>query len=110
MSKELTKKEVRENFGSHAAYLTKYWENESRAKTSKEKLEGLAFSLLAALDGSCGAIPSFMVIPMPHKDDKKYCIQHGENYYPESKINPLKGCDIAGSLHEIFHNELEKIG
>ncbi len=48
------------------------------------RLEGLAFSILVALDGEAAAIPAFIVAPYPHPDDKHYHVENGENYYPEN--------------------------
>lgn len=98
-----TEDEVRDKFLQHVAVMTRYWERESRVTTAREKLEGLAFSILAALDGSSAAIPGFVVAPAPHKDDRAFHIGEGENYYPKA---PKVECDIAGGLHELIHKVL----
>ena len=101
MSKEFTKQEVREKFLKHIGGLVKYWENQST--TSKDKLEGLSFSILAAIDGSAMALPSFILAPCPHPDDKKFHIDEESNYYAENHNSDIK-CDIAGGLHELVHS------
>lgn len=103
MSREKTVEEVRSDFLNHIKIMISCWDNLSN-KTTKEKLEGLAFSILVALDGEAGILPAFIVAPFPHPDDKQFNIDENENYYPENddaKIN----CDIAGSLHEYFAKE-----
>lgn len=96
MSREYTEEEMQREFVEHIHALIDYWENEDRAPTTKEKLEGLAFSILTAIDGEAMAVPGYKLIPITSEEDKQYYISQGENYYPEDT-------DIAGSLHEIFH-------
>lgn len=88
--------EVRTRFLDHVRGIVTYWENEARAPTTREKLEGVAFSILVALDGGSMGVPKFKVIPDPHPSDRQYHIDEGENYFPDD-------CDIAGGLHEEFH-------
>lgn len=95
-----TEDEIRQKFLEHVAMLTHYWFAETRATRVEDKLTGLAFSLMAMLDGSSTDIPGFKVIPDPHPDDEAYQRKRGENWYPDD-------VDIAGSLHEMisrFHH------
>jgi hypothetical protein len=96
-SRAYTEEEIREALLKKIWMYIDYWYKESRVSDTREKLEGLAFSLLAMLDGSNADIPGFKIIPSPHKDDKKYHIHLGENYYPDN-------VDIGGFLHELFHS------
>ena len=96
MSREYTLEEMQEQFIGHIHALIDYWENESRASTTKEKLEGLAFSILTAIDGESLAVPGYQLIPVTSEENKEYYISQGENYYPEDT-------DIAGYLHEKFY-------
>ncbi len=89
-----TEEEVRAKVLDHVAAMTRYWENESRAPTTREKLEGLAHSMLVMLDGGAMGVPKFTVTPDPHPSDRQFHIDEGANYFPE------KDCDIAGPLHE----------
>ena len=61
----------------------------------ERRLNGLAFSILVILDGE-SMIPGFKVIPDPHSDDKQYCIDNNEDWYPDD-------VDISGCLHEQLH-------
>lgn len=101
MTREYTKEKVTENFLQNIKGLCRYW-SEMEAQTDIEKLEGLAFSILSCIDGCSGAMPAFILAPLPHEDDKKYSEMEADGfYYPqnhESKVN----CDIAGGLHELF--------
>jgi len=77
------------------AYID-YWAIEPK-KTCREKLEGLAFSILLIIDGE-SALPAFSLTPIPHPGDRQYCIDNGERWWPS-------GIDIAGGLHEDFVKE-----
>jgi len=100
MSREYTTDEVRDKLIKHIIHLVDYWDGIEK-ETSKEKLEGLAFSILSMLDGS-GELPAFIVAPCPHMDDKEYHQENGENWYAENHNSDVKG-DIGGYLHECLH-------
>lgn len=91
----LTADECRDRFIEHVWSLVRYCESETRHPDVREKLELLAFSILAAIDGA-GNIPAFDLIPSPHVSDAEFHRSRGENWWPE-------GVDIAGALHELFH-------
>lgn len=80
----------------HIHGLIRYWEREGRAPDVKDKLEGLAFSILSALDGSSSVLPAFDLVPCPHPTDKDYLRDEGENWFPS-------GTPLPGALHEYFH-------
>jgi hypothetical protein len=92
-----TTEEVRERFLRYIWETVEYWEE--YGTDTREKLEGLAFSILATLDGSTLAFPPFIVAPFPHPDDKQCHRDAGERWFPETRAVPT---DIAGSLHELF--------
>jgi hypothetical protein len=75
-------------------------------KQMRRRLEGLAHSILVALDGNAMALPGFVVAPMPHPSDRDYCIENGENFYPEA---PDVSCDIAGELHTRMYSYIARI-
>ena len=102
MARELTENEVRDRLLKQIWATVEYWEKESRATETRDKLSGLAFSILAMLDGSNINIPAFVVAPRPHQDDKDYNKERGENWFPENHKAKI-ACDIGGSLHEYFH-------
>lgn len=78
MSKYLTKDEAREILLTQIWEDIAYWENVD-GKSCREKLQGLAFSILATLDGCTVGVPQFAVIPMDGTEN------------------------ISGSLHEVFY-------
>lgn len=103
MSREYKTEEIREQFLDHIRGMVNYWDNVSK-ETTKEKLSGLAFSILVALDGEAGDLPGFIVAPLPNPNDKQYLINEDEDYYPENHEleDKIKG-DISGCLHEMFY-------
>lgn len=101
--------EAREIFLKRVWQLIEYWDTEEYSQ--RYKLEALAFSILAELDGeSDGSIPGFAVIPMPHMEDKEYNRIRGNNWFPSYDFGGLEPCDIGGSLHELFHEVGRKKG
>jgi len=95
-SREYTEEEVRKMFLNHIRGLAAYWDS-VEGRTSREKLDGLAFSILVMLDGG-SALPGFDVSPSPHPSDKEFHIDEGTNYFPSDGE-----CQIAGCLHEEYH-------
>jgi len=96
--REYTPEEVRTMFLDYIRGLVKYWAREDRVPDVKEKLEGLAFSILVTLDGESGGLPCFDVVPCPHESDKEYHRDNGENWFPS-------GVPLPGALHEYLHQK-----
>lgn len=98
----MTTDECREAFLQHIAATVQTWANDPRTPSVQGKLDGLAFSILAALDGSSAGLPAFIVAPQPHPDDKEFNRSEGMNWWPENHESKVKA-DLAGSLHEHWH-------
>lgn len=107
---EFTKGEIREQFIGHIRAMVDYWEKEPRNPTAREKLEGLAFSILVAIDGSAMALPGWILAPCPHPSDKKYHQDKGECWYPDNEVaeKVVKG-DIAGGLHDNLFKDWRRV-
>ena len=101
LPKEKKMEEVREDFLNHVRDMVEYW-GDAPNKTEKEKLNGLAFSIMAALDGCSVDIPGFIVAPLPHETAKQHHIENGKDYYPENH-NSAVNCDISGELHDHYY-------
>jgi len=101
--RELTGDEVRDIFLDRVWEMVDYWNEESRVTNPRDKLSGLAFSILAMLDGSNIGIPAFRICPDPHPDDKEYRREQGENWFPDNADVELKGEITTLPLHEFFH-------
>jgi hypothetical protein len=92
VSRPLTEEEVRQRFLDNVRALVQHWERNPKVE---DRCSGVAFSILALLDG-CSGFPACKVIPSPHESDKEFNESNGDNWFPE-------GVDIAGSLHEEFY-------
>jgi len=102
---EYTIEEQRQILLEHVWMLVNYWDKESRAKEPREKLEGLAFSLLSALDGCSAGLPGFALVPSTHHSDKEFHKKNGDPWFPH--YGPVEG-DIGGFLHELFQKARPK--
>ncbi|OMC74240.1 hypothetical protein BK125_20790 [Paenibacillus odorifer] len=101
MSREKVQDEITAEVIEYIRELISYWE--STDKSSLDKLNSLAFSILVALDGEADRIPSFIVAPLPHPDDKKFSVEKEVNYYPENhEVEEYIKGNIGGTLHEMF--------
>ncbi len=102
--REFTSDEVRDKVLQHVASMSEYWATvklEPERDTVQQRLDGLAFSILAMLDGASVDVPAFVVSSCPHETDKDYCQDKGENWFPQ--FPDVEVCDIAGGLHELYH-------
>lgn len=94
-----TEAEVREQFLAQVRTLVRYWAGEHPLSnvpenyTAFQRCDGVAFSILAVIDGGDLSLPAFSLIPSPHPEDADYCREHGQNWYPDD-------VDIRGALHD----------
>lgn len=94
VSRAYTVDEMRSLFIRHVRALIDYWAAVGEMDT-RDRLEGLAHSLLVTLDGDAIGLPAYRVTPSPHPDDRAFHEQNEENWYPED-------VDIGGGLHELL--------
>jgi len=95
--REYTEQEVLEKFISAVDDFIDYW-NDEPGLDQRDRLKGLAHSILCIIDGCNASIPAFILAPDPHPDDKEYLKENCTNWYPEttSEVN----CNLSGSLHD----------
>lgn len=106
---ELTGPEMRDLFLRHLRGYVRYWASVKNPHASEgqseteARLDGLAFSVLNMLDGTCVGLPAFDVVPNPHPTDRAYLIGKGENYWPPNKLR--KGTKLLNDvlLHDLWH-------
>lgn len=94
-----TAEEVREKFLDYVRALSRYWATLPGDKTPQERLDGLAFSILVAIDGGSTHLPAFDLAPAPHPDDEDFYRRRGENWYEAGVV--INDCQ----LHELFYQE-----
>ena len=87
----MTPEQMRDEYLRAIADAVRYWLAEDRAPTAREKLNGLAFSILVMLDGGSMAVPGCSVVPN--------CDEGGWNRE-----------EVAGGLHEHGHRFQPKEG
>lgn len=104
----LTGKEIRDRFFGHVYLILNTIDHDTRLKTSREKLELFAFSLMNVFDGtSCGMGCGFLLVPTCHPSDPDYHREQGENWYPvNEKVEALMEGEISAGdmLHDAFIN------
>lgn len=97
MSKAYTKEEAREQFLGHVKQLVQYWESETGYTHTKDKLSGLAFSMLVLIDGR-SSMPAMDIVMRPHHEDKQYHIDNGDDYFEDGTV-----INDDSMLHEMFY-------
>lgn len=100
MPRQMTDDEVRAAFLRHVWTMIDYWAADRRTPDTRDKLAGLAFSILTAIDGFSMALPAFTLAPDPHPDDAAFHAANGVDWYPPG---PDVEHNIAGGLHDAFY-------
>ncbi len=93
-----TAEEATEMFLDHIRAMVDYWDTAGNTPghTQKERLSGLAFSILTLLDGDTTTLPACYVRLEPHESDKEFLQGQGENWFEP-------GTDLEWPLHERFY-------
>lgn len=94
--RQYTMEEIRAKFLNYVRDMILYWHKPEYSKT--HALEGLAHSILVALDGESAELPGFAVLPLSGIGDQKFFRERNKNWYPLLQIE--NAYDIAGSLHD----------
>lgn len=95
MNRAYTVEEARMIFLREVKTITRYWES-LEGKSRQEVAEGVAFSILALLDGATMDFCAVALLLKPHPDDTAYQQAHGEKWFEP-------GQNIAGALHAFWH-------
>ena len=90
--------EMREQFLRHLHTMADYWAD-LPDHSPREKCDGLAFSILVAFDGGAMSLPSMDIVMRPHKGDKAFAIDNGENWVEDGQV--INDCQ----LHERWHRQ-----
>jgi len=106
MCRQKTGDEIRAEFLDHIRVMVGYWAG-LEGKTSRERLDGLAFAILEAIDGVAGGLTgAFHLIPTCHEDDPGYLSEEGSDWWPlnEAAIEAAEAMPTQGvMLHEEWH-------
>lgn len=90
-----TAEEATEMFLDRIRGLVDYWDGVDK-QTTKEKLSGLAFSILTLLDGDTMTLPACYVTLQPHPDDQEFLKGQGDNWFEPAT-------ELTWPLHEQFY-------
>ena len=94
--RKYTEEEVRDTLMRRIKSCAKEWASYPD-KTPQEIADGVAFSILAILDGCSTGCPGFYLYAAVHEDDEKYHKDRGENWIePETSL-------ASFHLHDHYH-------
>jgi hypothetical protein len=96
--RELTTEECTDRLIAHLQALVRTWRDAEGSVESR--LNGLVFSILSMIDGSCIDVPGWRLAPDPHPDAKTYDVEQGLNWWPQNDVE-LFG-EYEGQLHELW--------
>jgi hypothetical protein len=99
----LTAEEMRERFLRHVRTTVEHWGGDaltpmrpSERDAYRRVAEGVAFSIMVALDGGSGGLPAFDLVPSPHPDDEAFHRGEGENWWPAGVV--INECQLHDLL------------
>lgn len=80
-----TEDEARAEFLGVIRQLVLYWATHGVGGT-RERLNGLAFSILNIFDGTSSGLPAIDLVLRPHPNDEAFCRDEGENWYQNGQV------------------------
>lgn len=86
----------------HLRTMAAYWAEIPNLST-KERVEGMAFSCLTMIDGS-SPLPGFALTPIVDDVDVTCCQESGEPYF-----DPSRPINLPYSLHDMFYESPEVV-
>lgn len=105
--RQWTPEEMTRFFLDHASSMARYWETVDidaqrmpNVPETRQRLEGLLFSILALLDGSSANIPGFQLVSSAKSVDQEFNVSMGENYWPVYDVPD--GVQLQWPLHELY--------
>ena len=92
-----TPEEVRDMLLDQIRVLSKYWADLPN-KSPQERCDGVAFSILATLDGSSMNLPAMDLKVACAPEDREYYRSQGQNWFKRGQI-------LSFALHEHFYKK-----
>ncbi|MCP4393201.1 MAG: hypothetical protein GY804_02885 [Alphaproteobacteria bacterium] len=102
MPNKISKEDVREVFLDHLRHLVDYWDKEHQTPITRDKLSGMAFSILSFIDGCCD-LPQIDLVYNPDPEYKQDCIDEGLDYIERGTV-----INDDCMLHELFYKTYGK--
>lgn len=103
-SRRLSSQQACDRFLSLVRETTQAWAGYD-AINEQQRCDGIAFTVLNIIDGHIGSFPHLELVANPHRDDKAYQIEQGDNYYEEGMV-----INDECALHEWYNNPPETSG
>ena len=72
---------IKDEFLRQIRMLVEFWENNEKCNTIRERLDGLAFSILYLLDGKSSEVQNFMISPDNTKDKENISGNLSDSYF-----------------------------
>lgn len=91
-----TTEELRDTLLEEVRQIARHWADPKIDRDLQGRCNGVAFSILALLDGCNIGIPTIDLVFQPHESDKASSIRRGENW-----IEP--GSVLDTGLHDCFY-------
>jgi len=91
-----TEEEARGEFLDQIRMYVSHWEGASD-RTVRERLDGLAFSILNIFDGTAADFPAVDIVLRPHPDDEAFCRESGEDWFQDGQV--INNC----YLHDLWY-------
>lgn len=85
MSKPISKEQLRGQFLNSVRMYSREWASYEN-KTPLQRCDGLAFSIMALLDGSDVELPAFDLVARPHPDNEAYNKAHGQDWVVAGQV------------------------
>jgi hypothetical protein len=85
MSKPISKEQLREQFLNSVRMYAREWAS-YKNKTPQQRCDGLAFTLMALLDGTDVDLPAFDLVARPHPDNEAYHKAHGQDWVVDGQV------------------------
>lgn len=96
-----TTQEVRSMFLSHVRNVAKNWAENGNPADQQDMCEGVAFSILSAIDGCAGGLPfSIDLVARVHQDDKQFHIDNGDKWIEDGTV-----LNADCMMHDLLHKE-----
>jgi hypothetical protein len=99
MSRPITKEEMRDVLLYTIRDCADYWSKQPD-RSERDRCDGLAFSILAILDGTSPGVPAFDLVVRPHPDNEAYCRERGLNWEVDGQV-----INDDVHLHNLYYPE-----
>lgn len=91
-----TSEEIRDVVLEEVRQIARHWADPKLDRDLLGRCNGVAFSILALLDGCSIGIPAIDLVIQPHEGDKDHNIRNGDNWFEPGTV-------IDDGLHDHYY-------